>query len=147
MKRMVHFTCLLLALCGCYDKGLYEAHERRLKELDDFYGYLSRRMEHNDCRHDDELRNIRNHVGITNTLPTFLAYNGGGGLSPEFERLAVRLDDLEEWAREIDSDVNEIKSAGWDCLLEMIEDISRVLDHNCHDLDALSNRLDRLTGP
>ena len=144
MKHLVYFACTFLVLCGCYDKGRYEAHEWRLKELESLCRHIAARTERNDCQHDDALREIRRHVGITNNLLTFVAENGGGGPSPEYAQLAARLNDLEEWQREIDDAVNAIKMTDYGVLLEMSTDISRGLDQNCHRTDALSNRLDRL---
>ena len=114
MMRMVLSACTLLALCGCRAEKRQDVLETRLQELESLFRYIDTREERNSYRHDIELLEIRRHVGITNDL-TFVAENGGGGPSPEFE-----------------------------LSLEMIEDISRALDRACHHLDALSNRLDRL---
>ena len=114
MKRLAQIACTFLALCGCCDKAR-EAHDEYLRCLEARLGHINLRTERNDCRQDIELREIRRHVGLTNDLPTFVAENGGGGPSPEYE-----------------------------LMLEMLEDVSRALDRICHHQDALSNRLDRL---
>lgn len=143
MMRMVLSACTLLALCGCWAENRQDVLETRQKELESLFRYINTREERNSYRHDIELREIRRHVGITNDL-TFVAENGGGGPSPEYAQLAARLNELEEWQRAIDADVNAIKMTDYALLLEMVEDVSRALDRTCHHQDALSNRLDRL---
>ena len=144
MMRMVLSACTLLALCGCWAEKRQDALEMRLKELESLFRYIDTREERNSYRHDKELREIRQRVGITNNLPEFIAENGGSGPTPEAAQLAARLNELEKWQCAIDADVNAIKMTDYGLLLEMITDISRVLDRTVHHQDALSNRLDRL---
>ena len=144
MMRMVLSACTLLALCGCWAEKRQDVLETRLKELESLFRYINTREERNSYRQDIELREIRRFVGLTNGLPTVVAENGGGGPSPEYAQLAARLASLEEWQRAVDADVNEIKMTDYASLLEIVVDISRLVDRTCHRQDALSNRLDRL---
>ena len=143
MKCMIYFACLLLAICGCYDKERFEAHERRLIEIERLYGHLDRRMESNFCLHDSELCEIRRRVGITNDLPVFVA-NGGRGLSPEYKRLEARLDELEKWRYVVDPEIYEIRRTSYDTLISMIYERDRVVTMNWNSICNLSNRVDRL---
>ncbi len=143
MKRLAQIACTCIALCGCRDKAR-EAHDEYLRCLEARLSHINCRTERNDCRQDIELREIRRLVGLTNGLPTFVAENGGGGPSPEYAQLAARLAALEEWQRAVDADVNEIKMTDYASLLEIVVDVSRLVDRTCHNFDALSNRLDRL---
>ena len=143
MKRLAQIACTCIALCGCRDKAR-EAHDEYLRCLEARLSHINCRTERNDCRQDIELREIRRFVGLTNGLPTVVAENGGGGPSPEYAQLAARLASLEEWQRAVDADVNEIKMTDYASLLEIVVDISRLVDRTCHRQDALSNRLDRL---
>ena len=144
MMRMVLSACTLLALCGCWAEKRQDVLETRLKELESLFRYINTREERNSYRQDIELREIRRHVGLTNDLPTFVAENGGGGPSPEYAQLAARLNELEEWQRAIDDDVNAIKMTDYGLMLEVLEEVSRALDRTWHHQDALSDRLDRL---
>jgi len=144
MKCMIYFACLLLVICGCYDKERFAAHERRLIEIERLYGHLDRRMESNDCLHDYELCEIRRRVGITNDLPTFVAYNGGGGLSPEYKRLEARLDELEKWRYVVDPEIYEIRNTSYDTLISMIYERDRIVSTNAWRIDHLSDRVDRI---
>ena len=143
MKRLAQIACTCIALCGCRDKAR-EAHDEYLRCLEARLSHINCRTERNDCRQDIELREIRRHVGLTNDLPTFVAENGGGGPSPEYAQLAARLNELEEWQRAIDDDVNAIKMTDYGLMLEVLEEVSRALDRTWHHQDALSDRLDRL---
>ena len=144
MMRMVLSACTLLALCGCWAEKRQDVLETRLKELESLFRYINTREERNSYRHDGELREIRRHVGITTNLPVFIAENGGSGPTPEAAQLAARLNELDEWQRAIDDDVNAIKMTDYGLMLEVLEEVSRALDRTWHHQDALSDRLDRL---
>ena len=75
----------------------------------------------------------------------WIAENGGGGnLCTTNLGLSARLDMIEKRLDAADSDINEIKSTDYVCLLELYLEQARVVDRNGHRIDALSNRLERL---
>ena len=69
---------------------------------------------------------------------------GGGTLCTTNLGISARLDRIEKSLDALDSDMNEIKSTDYGCLLELYLEQARVEDRNGHRIDALSNRLERL---
>lgn len=55
-----------------------------------------------------------------------------------------RLDELEKWRAVVDPEIYTIRRTSYETLITMIYETDRVVTSNWHDINALSNRVDRI---
>ena len=55
-----------------------------------------------------------------------------------------RLDELEKWRAVVDPEIYTIRRTSYETLITMICETDRAVTSNWHEIDALSNRLDRI---